>query len=505
MFDRLTVDVTIPPELAGGQVQAYLEDLGFDVARTSAPDVWALTEPAVGMDSVDFMTVRTLFGSDDVVDDVLVDLPQDSYASRLDESRIEKERLRAITQIGAGGMGSLLYALQLPVITAPDKSLSAAVQDVRRDLAGIMDDDDEHPFDEHATHVVRYGDSTHRRMRFPGFVLRLNQDPELLDDIRRGPINVDEIVFASGSSILSSVLIPASHLGPLLAARSPWVWAFQANRVSGAVIFTLGRDISGRSSIPFEAHQVLPRSPVDRLPQRQEPPPRPEAWGVAVAWWVSQMNTVLGHLLNPCLFGNANGNYLPYVQQNRLMEFADLLQRVTSTLLSLHDDYASGVLMWSAMDLIESTWLSWDLTTLCKPSIAAKALQEVRDRMPADVQAVLLPYAAYGVEALTEVGEGFFIKNYRGSEKVILRLPGGAEKALSLDDAVSQLMRARRNTTHGFDKPDPVRDRLFAQHDGRRPETLMYLPLLYLMYIMSDPDDLRRRLLRRSARRDRTH
>ncbi|QCB51821.1 hypothetical protein E5720_17475 [Rhodococcus sp. PAMC28707] len=503
MSERLTVDVTIPPELAGGQVRAYLEELGFDVAHTSAPDVWALTEPASGTDCIDYMTVRTLFGSDDAADDVLVDLPQDLYASRLDHDRIDHERLRAITQARAGGMGSLLYALQLPIITARDGSLSAAVQDARSDLAGIVDDDDEHPFDQHAVHVVRYGEATHRRLRFPSFVLRLNQDPELLDDIRRGPIDVDEIVFASGSSILSSVLIPASHLGPLLAARSPWVWAFQANRVSGAVIFTLGKDISGRSSIPFEAHQVLPRSPVAGLPQRQEPPP-PEAWGVAVAWWVAQMNTTLGHLLNPCLFADAEGGYLPYEQQNRLMEFADLLQRVTSTLLSLHDDYAAGVLMWSAMDLIESSWLPWDLTALCKPSIAVKALQQVRDHMPADVQSVLLPYAAYGAEALTEVGDGFFIKNYRKSEKVILRLPGGAEKSLSLDVAVSQLMRARRNTTHGFDKPDAVRDRLFAQHDGRRPETLMYLPLLYLMYIMSDPEDLRRRLLRRYTRRPAT-
>ena len=503
MPERLTVNVTIPPELAGGQVQAYLEELGFEVARTSAPDVWALTEPASGMDRVDFMTACTLSGSEADVDDELVDLPQDPYASRLDHERIEKERLRAITQMSVGAVGSFLYALQLPVITARDGSLSAAVRSARSDLAGIVDDDDEHPFGQHAVHVVRYGNATHRRMRFPGFVLRLNQDPELLEDIRRGPIDVDEVVFASGSSILSSVLVPASHLGPLLAARSPWVWAFQANRVSGAVIFTLGTDIIGRSPVPYEAHQVLPRSPVGRLPQRQEPPP-PAAWGVAVAWWVAQMNSVLGHLLNPCLFADADGDYLPYAQQNRLMEFADLLQRVTSTLLSLHDDYAAGVLMWSAMDLMESSWLSWDLTALCKPSVAAKALQQVRDRMPADVQAVLLPYAAYGVEALTEVGDGFFIKNYRGSAKVILRLPGGAEKSLSLDVAVSQLMRARRNTTHGFDKPDPVRDRLFAQHDGRRPETLMYLPLLYLMYIMSDPDDLRRRLLRRSARRDRT-
>jgi hypothetical protein len=504
MSDRLTVNVTIPPELAGGQVQAYLEELGFDVARTSAPDVWALTEPVASMACVDFMTVRTLFGLGDVVDELLVDLPQDLYASRLDHDRIDGERLRAITQARAGGMGSLLYAFQLPIITARDGHLSAAVRDVHDDLAEILDDGDEHPFDQHAVQVVRYGEATHRRMRFPGFVLRLNQDPELLDDIRRGPIDVDEIVFASGSSILSSVLIPASHLGPLLAARSPWVWAFQANRVSGAVIFTLGKDISGRSSIPYEAHQVLPRPPVDNLPQRQEPPPAPESWGVAVAWWVARMNTVLGHLLNPCLFADAEGDYLPYAQQNRLMEFADLLQRVTSTLLSLHDDYAAGVLMWSAMDLIESTWLPWDLTALCKPSVAEKALQQVRDRMPADVQSVLLPYAAYGAEALTEVGEGFFIKNYRGSEKVILRLPGGVVKAMPLDVAVSQLMRARRNTTHGFDKPDAVRDRLFAQHDGRRPETLMYLPLLYLMHIMSDPEDLRRRLLLRSARRVRT-
>ncbi|OZC63182.1 hypothetical protein CH306_25090 [Rhodococcus sp. 15-725-2-2b] len=484
-------------------MQAYLEELGFEVAHTSAPDVWALTEPAASMDCVDFMTVRTLSGSEADVDDELVDLPQDPYVSRLDHGRVVEERLRAIRQMSAGAVGSFLYGLQLPVITASDRALSAAVQDASRELAGTSDDDDEHPFDRHAVHVVRYGNATHRRIRFPGFVLRLNQDPELLDDIRRGPIDVDETIFASGSSILSSVLIPASHLGPLLAARSPWVWAFQANRVSGAVIFTLGTDIVGRSPVPYEAHQVLPRSPVGRLPQRQEPP-APEAWGAAVAWWVAQMNSVLGHLLNPCLFADADGDYLPYAQQNRLMEFADLLQRVTSTLLSLHDDYAAGVLMWSAMDLIEATWLSWDLTALCKPSVAAKALQQVRERMPADVQSVLLPYAAFGVEALTEVGDGFFIKNYRRSEKVILKLPGGADKSLSLDDAVSQFMRLRRNTTHGFDKPDPVRDRLFAQHNGRLPATLMYLPLLYLMYIMSDPDDLRRRLLRRSARRRRT-
>ena len=108
MPERLTVNVTIPPELAGGQVQAYLEELGFEVARTSAPDVWALTEPASGMDRVDFMTACTLSGSEADVDDELVDLPQDPYASRLDHERIEKERLRAITQMSVGAVGSLV-------------------------------------------------------------------------------------------------------------------------------------------------------------------------------------------------------------------------------------------------------------------------------------------------------------------------------------------------------------------------------------------------------------
>jgi hypothetical protein len=86
----------------------------------------------------------------------------------------------------------------------------------------------------------------------------------------------------------------------------------------------------------------------------------------------------------------------------------------------------------------------------------------------------------------------------------MIHMPGHQQPhALNLEDAAARLMVVHRNATHGYGGLDDpknlenvqINERLLAQHTGEIPGDIALLPYLYLLLVLSRPDDLRDRII----------
>ncbi|WP_139191135.1 hypothetical protein [Rhodococcus tukisamuensis] len=139
------------------------------------------------------------------------------------------------------------------------------------------------------------------------------------------------------------------------------------------------------------------------------------------------------------------------------------------------------------------------MSELCDPKRAQKTLDRIKAAMPSDVQQALLPTAQAAVDALPTIADGFFIQKQRASGAVDLVKANGDLEKLEPNKAITTLMRARRNATHGFGGSatgdrEHRGSRVLAHHDGSLPIEVAYLPYLYLLGVLTDPANMARRI-----------
>jgi hypothetical protein len=162
------------------------------------------------------------------------------------------------------------------------------------------------------------------------------------------------------------------------------------------------------------------------------------------------------------------------------MSVEQIFQRVTSILTAQRDIHAGRVLLFTVLDTLERLTRR-DIERLCTLSTAEKAMERVRQVIPSDAAALLLPLAERGVVALKQLQDGFFMTNFPGN--------------LSVEKAAARYAKVLRNATHGHgsDKAAQVAETsaLLAQHDGNVPHDLPLIGYLYLLELLSHPEVLR--------------
>jgi hypothetical protein len=147
---------------------------------------------------------------------------------------------------------------------------------------------------------------------------------------------------------------------------------------------------------------------------------------------------------------------------------------------------------------------------LCTWKYAKETADRVRTRTPDDVAAILMPVADRAVDSLRRrFQDGFFPRRQRGDKNVIIRIPGERPAHLSPERTTAVLLKVLRNATHGFGGRDPqpathkelVAERLLAHHDGEMPADLVFLPYLYLLDALSQPERVRETIAKRISKR----
>lgn len=500
------VAITLPAPVARIGQELFTDLLGFDARPGRNPNEWlvrdAVLRPPRTSSLVETKTLAAPWLSADKFD-LLRLPPHDLETSELTAADFEAERRKIDARTNASSLTEPLYRLQVDLKEAKDADLVDAARECHQKLRDVRSADAPGPiFPAASAHVVRVHEGLYQRTNLPAILLRFEQDPTLVDDVAAGrrKLSYERLLFSSGSALAGPGFFNGTYLGPLLTCRSPEVWALHTQRAMGTIIFSFGDAIAGVNAIPAEPLQLLPRQGHASPPIRHVPASE-QAWAEAIDWWVMRLNQMFGYLSDPTWFKDANGRYLPYQHLNWMMNAEQLFNRVSSAMMSWRDQYAARILTFSALDLVSEGFLGGEMSGLCDPARARKTLDEVRSAMPPKVQDVLLPRAEAAVEALPMIADGFFISKDIGADTVDVVKSDGSVEQLTPNRAIAMVVRAHRNATHGFGKSvqkeknvDALASRVLAQHDGSLPEELIYLPYLYLLAVMCEPDKFKKRL-----------
>jgi hypothetical protein len=408
----------------------------------------------------------------------------------------------------AEDVAALFHLIQANIITAHGdrKRLIAAVQDGYKGIGnmpsavtgGVA-------FPDRSAHLVMATDLLIRRVRLPGIMFRFDQDPDAMshltnikDDAAAGRM------FGSSTDWYQQVIGLVHYLGPLLGCMSPRFWCLPAPVPPFAILYSLGMDLAGTRESPMELLQLIP------TPNRDEPTGpvalSEVAGRQAIHWWAIQLNRMFQYLSDPTTFRDSDGNYAAHAHHHWMLTFGQTFGLTTSLQLAVRDRTAQRAAMNSLLDAFADRILGRSFDRLCTWSFAKKTADRVRTKMSPAAAAILMPAADRAVDALQQAQTGFFIQRQRGEDDVVLKLPDGGEERRSPERAIAMLLKLYRDATHGFG-PRPGNRRkneidaaLLVQHEGEMPADVAYLPYLYLLDTLSQPDRAREHIARKVAR-----
>jgi hypothetical protein len=174
-----------------------------------------------------------------------------------------------------------------------------------------------------------------------------------------------------------------------------------------------------------------------------------------------------------------NDFYLPAVHQRWMLNFEQLLSRIGAILRHPRDQAAQLMLMFPAMDILGDSFnASGGIAQLMLPSRIRKAIEEIEEHVPERIRPLVMAAAYRALEAADQVAGEFIVPS--------------PNPHATTESRLRHLWNARRNTTHGFNDNAEI----LAEHSGRLPADIVFVPMVYLLDIVTD----RQRLLERIKR-----
>lgn len=505
------VELSLSGELFGGDPRGLLAHLGLS-GHPLGDDRW-LVRPT-HKDS--FFTSSDLFDETGFVHriDQLDEAPENDESVLGGPEQVEGfARLQAqltarIEGSGDADIAARFHQIQLNVMRARRSELRQVVREAY-DLIGQIKVEREPTiaFPHRSANFVTTTDLLIRRARLPGILLRFDQDPDTMVNIKRLEAEGESTsYFATSTEWFQEVIGIVHYLGPLVGCLSPRFWCLPASRTQAVVLFNLGRDISGFRHSPMETMQLLPGAGRDE--PTPEIPMQSAAGRHAIHWWVVRLNQMFNYLLDPTVFKNAEGFYDPYDHQHWLLTIGQIFELTTALQASSRNRAVQRGLMYTLLDTYADKIGEIDFERLCTLKYANSAANRVRAAMPPSVAEVLMPNAQRAIDALERMQAGFFIQRQRNDDEVVLRLRDGRVESRSPERATALLLKIFRNATHGFGHRKGAKakalvdSRLLAHHTGELPDDIVFLPYLYLLDLLCDPKQIRSSIARQVARPD---
>jgi hypothetical protein len=502
------VKLQLPAALFGGDPRGLLQHLGLNGRRLSDEE-WAVRPNG----DRSFVIQRNLADETEFANnfDPLNDVPDPSIPlddpDTLQQFNDLEEQLADRMAGGDAGadVAAPFHQIQTNVIRSTNcKELITVVRQAYDNIKQArLESTGEPVFPGAGVALVSATDLLIHRAKLPAILFRFDQEPDALKTIEALKEN-DVGYFASSANWYGEVVGVIHYLGPLLGCLTPRFWCLPTGRPPFAVLFSLGRDITGLRNSPMENMQLLPGF------GRMEPTPpvniTPASCRHAISWWVNRLNQMFGYLCDPTTFGDAAGFYDPYEHQHWLLTFGQVFSLTTALQTSGRNYSVQRALMNTLLDTYADRISRRKFEQLCTYRTAKDTADRVRTRMPEDVASVLMPVADRAVESLQRVQDGFFIRKQRGDSNVVVRIPTDPRPTHRQPQrAVAVLLKVFRNATHGFGgmNPNPrnnndlVAERLLAHHTGDMPADLVYLPYLYLLDALSDPQQVRENIVSR--------
>lgn len=448
----------------------------------------AATAPPAELLSLD-RVVDAYRGDDAATARRLSRLPRSDPQWNADVRQLAFNEIARLDQLYPGDPATWLYGASLAIQAAPDAQLQEALVTVIRER--IVPNHCPRA----AAHTVVVDRALSFRYALTRVLLQVEDDPDLL---QRPP--EDFAGFNSARGLFSDTTLGLdAYLAPLLSSLAPHLWGFPATRIGVVVVVTLGRAISGRrgpASDPLDL--LLPRGRGGTGPDFPEV--TAEQSGMALSWWISQLQSVFTEATDPTNYTDHAGEYQHRAAFERLLSLEQAFRHVQALSAHERDPHTRRVMLFQALDTLEGLKLL-DFREMCSLSRAEDVLRTLSAVIPEKAQAVLLPRAERGVAALRELQGGFFLPSRVTAQGVRVSTKHGSDEFLSLEKATAAWLRIIRNAQHGFGGREqmPGRDDvLLASHDGDIPEHLADLAWLYLLRVIATPTLLARSPMRAS-------
>lgn len=414
----------------------------------------------------------------------------------------EVDRLAKRAEATANPVDALALARLQTVVTQPCQ-LPDAVSSIYESLlqTRLTKDPNQKVFANCGVQVFQRDRALLHRLKMASVWLRLSADEHLaLGDLTeaRTRFAAGDSAFASSGGLYDGIYTLDAYIGPFLGALTPAIWAFHASRELGAIVYTLGQPLAGTTGTAAELLHVLPHQ--GAYETSKIPTLSASASDTAVDWWADKLNQLFAVLSDPAVFTDQEERYVPEKHLHALLTIEQLFRRVASIQTSHRDANARRTLFFTVLDTLERL-TSRDLSTLCSLRFAQKTFDLLANVMPSAAAEVLLPAAQRALTALESLQEGFFISRHAGSTRIEWTDPQGSRIQLTPDEAAAQYIKVLRNSTHGHgsNRANQVTrtNALLTHHNGHVPHDLALLGYLYLLDLLSRPDDLRKSLYQR--------
>jgi hypothetical protein len=492
--------VEAPPWLWGGRPRELFTAAGFRIRSTDGTEAVVATDEHYMRSKPDLIRLQRIAGPtassggwerlNSMGDDEIDEVARESGKGALDQ----------IGQGGASDLAHLVNYFQIAVAAVPSELIGEQCRLTLESLREVTVEGQELAFQNAGVFGVRRSEELLHRIKLVSVLIRLQHDERLRGgDLTALQAQHDQrvSVFAASEGLHQGFYLMDQYLGPLLGALTPAVWGFMSHRAHGAVVFSYGRPIGGSSSVPSELLRTLPTRGADRVTDFAALDPL--AIPSALSWWVDRLNDLFGVISDPAVFVNPEGRYQPSLHLQAILTTEQLFSRVLSIKAAHSDSNAQRVLLFTVLDTIEAL-TGRPIEKNCDHAFADKTFARLSEHIPNHAAQVLLPRARRGVEALSEVRNGFFLREDGGG--VMLR--PSTNQVVSLDRASAEYLKLLRNATHGHgaNKKSQVEatEALLARHDGHIPFEVALLGWLYLLDVLSQPEALRRHLTARSLR-----
>ncbi|MGW5482935.1 hypothetical protein [Streptomyces sp. NPDC004008] len=295
-----------------------------------------------------------------------------------------------------------------------------------------------------------------------------------------------------------------AFLAPALAVASPYLFGAPSARDHAVGVWLFGTPCPGAEWPSNQLVDALSYGD-DRMTgarQRmgqQQPTATAAQFRSFLSWWLEAVNQLLAIAIDPSRFPRpqSSGPYDPARHWQYLASVERLFRDVGEVML-LTEQHETAQLRaaYDALDTLEGMGIG-SFDDALKPSQAQKVLGALKQALPADVAAVLLPACQIGVDALGRVKDEFVPSQYLGpSGLVSIPTKKGGTIDRSWDTATSRYLRVDRNSAHSYLKLDAEEKATLFSHTGRLPRGLANIALLQLAALLTDPQALTRKIPR---------
>lgn len=286
---------------------------------------------------------------------------------------------------------------------------------------------------------------------------------------------------------------------PVLLAFTPGALGYSFGLMPHALVLMFGDLVELREEKPGPMYSLY-QPPVLNQPAYWDDPEfrdalDPSATEALIPWWADRLNVLYSHAADPTRWADRWGAHDPQAQA----AWALTLERMLADAMFVAADVNGPALvrLQMAFDLLDKAegLIGYDkarsgdgFQALLRSRTTLPRLTRAFTSMPADLADRFVRHAAKVYETTYEEIRALTLSHRLTLKGVkVARTDPSELESLSTDDYVAELVRAVRNSSHGFFNQMQGRERLIlATHEGDLPTQLGELAVLIALALCAD-------------------